>query len=125
MPLIKRSYHPYWTWEEVEANMWGDVPNKEAAIKEAVWLMDDTERFSRQMVKVTKEWPFSCAQNLSNTTQNRVAWLGQAACALYLNCPASITKKAWWELSKSKRDAADEAAISAIMTWEETCQSKD
>jgi len=118
MPLIKRTYHPYWTWEEVEANMWGDVPNKEQATKECVLFMSDTESFYSQMMKVVENWKYSCEQNLSNVSSNRIAWLGQAACAYYLNCPAEITKNAWWMLDEEKRTMANECARAAIVSWE-------
>lgn len=118
MPLINRTYHPYWEWEEVEANMWGSVKDKQSAIYNAAGFMSNTERFVESMEKVIGAWTKSCEHNLSNLQSNRKAWLGWAAVAYELNLPAEITRLAWGMLTDDKRDLANQGAEEVIRMWE-------
>lgn len=120
---LTRIYHPYWLWEENEYNMWGteEVLVNKSKVKK---FIQDTEGFGYWMMRVVKMWRYSCEHNLSNTEQNRVAWLGQAACSYALNCPEDITREVWWKISEKKRNAADEKAQEAIIYWEEQYAKK-
>ncbi|RKZ99679.1 MAG: hypothetical protein DRQ42_07245 [Gammaproteobacteria bacterium] len=113
---MKRIYHPYWEWEEIHFNMWGGSSDK--AIADLVTFMSDTERFSKYMGRVCNEWTKSCEHNLTNFEQNRVAWLGQAACALWFKCPESIVRSAWSFLSSEDQQLANNEAEKHIQNWE-------
>ena len=89
---LTRIYHPYWKWEEVIYNMWGVVTDKRNNEKKCLELMQDLEKWSSYMERVTKEWTFSCEHNLTDNNINRMAWLGQAACALAMEIPADIVR---------------------------------
>lgn len=122
---IERMYHPYWDWEEIEHNMWGGVADKKLYLKKAIVFTGDHKLYGRFMMRVAAEWKNSCEHNLSNTTQNRKAWIGHAACALAIGCPEDITRKAWSHLTKDQQDAANNKAQEAIDYWEKRqCQSK-
>jgi len=121
---IKRVYHPYWEWEEIDYNMWGTVDNRKAYLKKAIEFTGDHKKYGRFMLKVVEKWKKSCEHNLSNKTQNRKAWIGHAACALALGCPEDITREAWRYLSKEQQDKANREAEKAIEYWEESqCQN--
>ena len=123
--LIERIYHPYWEWEELDHNMWGAVADKKLYLKRAVAFTGDHKLYGRFMMRVAREWIKSCEHNLSNTTQNRKAWIGHAACALAIGCPEDITRKAWSHLTQEQQDAANNKAKKAIEYWEnERCQKK-
>lgn len=123
---IKRVYHPYWDWEEIDYNMWGTVEDKNLYLKKAIKFTGDHILYGRFMMKVANEWVYSCEHNLSNTTQNRKAWIGHAACAFALGCPEDITRKAWSFLSKEQQDKANAKALEAINYWESIqCQKED
>ena len=123
-PWIERTYHPYWDWEEVGHNMWGSVKSKDEFLAWAIAFTGDHERYGAYMLKVAKEWKKSCEHNLSNTTQNRKAWIGHAACALAYGCPESIVRGAWSQLTKEQQIKANEAAQYAIEWWEsQQCQN--
>jgi hypothetical protein len=122
---IKRIYHPYWDWEELDYNMWGAVNDKKTYLKRAIKFTGDAPLYGRFMMRVANEWTNSCEHNLSNTTQNRRAWIGHAACALAIGCPEDITRKAWGFLSQDQQDKANDKADSAIKHWEKMqCQNE-
>jgi len=118
-----RTYHPYWKWEEVNFNMWGEVKNRELYLKKTYDFMMDCEVFGLNMNKVINEWKFSCEHNLTNIEQNRVAWLGQAACAYFLNVPEDIVRFVWGQLPEENQICANKQAEQNIKLWESKCQS--
>jgi len=123
---IERLYHPYWEWEEIDHNMWGTVKDKQAYLAKAIGFTCDAELYGSYMLRVADEWPCSCRHNLSNTTQNRKAWIGHAACALAFQCPEDIVRSAWGYLTEEQQEKANKKADEAIKYWEEKqCQSAD
>lgn len=119
MKRLIRIYHPYWLWEEVDANMWGSVNNRKAFLQWAIDFTGDAALYGRWMLKVAGAWQYSCEHNLSNITQNRRAWIGHAACAMANGCPEDIVRAAWGQLTDQQRIDADAAADVAIAWWEE------
>lgn len=117
--LIKRIYHPYWLWEEVDKNMWGVVDNRKKYLDWAIKFTGDHKKYGRFMMRVSNEWTHSCEHNLSNLTQNRRAWIGHAACALANECPEDIVRQAWGYLTKEQQVLANERADRAIEHWEQ------
>ena len=115
---FKRVYHPYWNWEEIDHNMWGDVANRKAAVEKAEKFTGDHKMYGRFMMRVVKEWPVSCENALTDYTINRKAWVGHAACALARGLPEDIVRKAWGRLTDEQRELANREAERAIQTWE-------
>lgn len=123
-PWVERIYHPYWDWEEIGFNMWGNVENKSEMLEWAIVFTGDHIRYGAYMMKVVKEWERSCEHNLSNKTQNRKSWIGHAACAMANGCPEHIVREAWSHLTKVEQTSANEMAQYAINYWEEArCQN--
>jgi hypothetical protein len=81
--------------------------------------MSDTDVFEANMMLVVSEWPLSCEANFTNGSINQVAWLGQAAAAIGIECPEDITKLAWGKLEKEKQDLANSAAKRQIKKWKD------
>lgn len=115
---IKQIWHPYWKWEEIKYNMWGQVADHETYLQKAIEFTGDHKRYGRWMMRVVHEWYFSCEHNLSNVTQNRQAWIGHAAVAMALRCPEDIVREAWWHLTDLQRELANKQADKAINYWE-------
>ena len=123
--LLTRIFHPYWVWEEVNFNMWGRPKgNKAELLQKAVEFTGNHELYGRFMMRVAKEWKFSCEHNLSENWQNRKAWIGHAACALAFQCPEGIVREAWGYLTEEQQIRANEEAQKAIDWWEK-CQRKN
>lgn len=122
MKMSTRIYHPYWVWEEVSFNMWGaPLSDKSELLRKAIEFTGDHELYGSYMLKVAKEWKYSCEHNLTNKEQNRRAWIGHAACALAFKCPEGIVREAWSHLTDEQRIKANQEADNAIEWWE-SCQ---
>jgi len=115
---FERIYHPVWLWEENEHNMWGDVADRADALKKAIEFTGDHKRYGRFMQRVVSEWEYSCENALTDSSLNRKAWVGHAACALALAIPEDITRKAWGLLTDEQRLLANKEADRAIQAWE-------
>ena len=98
--------------------MWGDVPDRRQWLRRAVIFTGNHRLYGRYMQRVTREWPNSCANALTDSNLNRRAWIGHAACALALRCPEDITRQAWSLLTDEQRILANGQADRAIQSWE-------
>lgn len=117
-------WHPYWAWEEVAHNMWGDVQGKSEWLSKAIEFTGNHELYGSWMMRVANEWKFSCEHNLTKLDTNRKAWIGHAAVAMAIQCPEDIVRAAWGFLSPKQQDLANLKAQEAINYWEMTqCQN--
>ena len=119
---MKRIWHPYTLWEDWKAGMWRKVqPEEEGGfVDAAIRFTGDAKLYGSFMLRVTREWPYACEHNLTETAMNRRAWVGHAAACMAIECPEYLTRRAWWMLTQEQRDAADQQATEAIMQWEES-----
>lgn len=115
---MERIYHPYTTWEEIGANMWGDISDRDDALVRAIEFTGNHELYGSFMLRVIIEWPISCENALSDMFINRRAWVGHAAVAMALSIPEYITRKAWGYLTNEQRYLANKEADRAIRKWE-------
>lgn len=115
---LKRVWLPIDQWEEINANMWGEVPDRRLYLQRAVIFTGNHRLYGRYMMRVTHEWPNSCINALTDYNLNRKAWIGHAACALALRCPEDITRQAWGLLTDEQRILANSQASRAIQSWE-------
>ena len=116
--MIDRVYQPYYNWEEVEANMWGEVSNRADCLKKAISFTGNHKKYGRFMLQVIAKWPISCENALTDMKLNRKAWVGHAAAAMALGCPEDITREAWGRLSDDQRTLANREADRAISVWD-------
>lgn len=110
-------WHPYWLWEEIDSNMWGDGNKQD--LQDAIELTGDHELYGSWMIKVADSWKYSCEHNLTKLSTNRKAWIGHAAVAMAINVPEDIVRKAWGYLTKEQQKLANNQADIAIKYWEE------
>lgn len=115
---FERVWHPFENWEETGFNMWGDVEDAKGFIEQAIAFTGDHKLYGEHMIRVTKEWPISCENALTDYSLNRKAWIGHAACALGIGCPEDITRKAWGFLTNEQQLLANTEADNAIRLWE-------
>jgi len=115
---MKRVYHPYWDWEEIQHNMWGSVGNRKAWLERAIAFTSDHKKYGRFMMRVVDEWPISCENALTDKSINRKAWVGHAAVSLAMECPEDITREAWGHLTDEQQFLANKKASRAIQAWE-------
>jgi hypothetical protein len=119
MPKVARIYHHYEKWEEWHAGMWNGIPRDREPdmLTKAIEFTGNAELYGSYMMRAIDEWPVSCEQNLSNSSMNRLAWIGHAAACIAIGCPEHITRKAWGRLTQQQRDEANARAHTAVETW--------
>jgi len=98
--------------------MWSDAEDHKGFLEKAVCFTGDHALYGFYMMRVIKEWPISCENALTDSSLNKKAWVGHAACALAIGCPEDITRKAWRFLTDEQRFLANKEADRAIRTWE-------
>lgn len=118
---MKRIYHPYWLWECYKNGMYrSESKDYEQNKKDCIInFMSNTNLFSQHMKLVTENWFYSCEHNLSNIHNNRIAWIGQAACNIEYKYPEYLVRKYWWLVDINKRNLADLEAVKNIKLWEQ------
>ena len=118
LPSAAEKWHPFWRWEEVPYNMWGNAKDKKSLLEEAIRFTGNAEQYGEWMLKVADMWMHSCEHHLTKLDTNRKAWIGHAAVAAAIRCPEDIVREAWGHLTKEQQDAANAAAQRAIDHWE-------
>ena len=114
---LPQIYHPVQLWEEIAHNMWGKVTDRNAYIERAIQFTGNHIEYGRYMRRVCNEWLYSCENAFTDPYLNHRAWVGHAACALYMNCPEDITRQAWSHLNDEQQLLANKEASRAIAEW--------
>ena len=117
---MQRIYHHWEIWECVKAGFYESAtPDGMTAdeAKEAYRdFLADIPRFVAAMQRVLAEWPHSCDQFLTNTSINRVAWMGQAAMCIETGVPCAY-RGGFKMLTPHQQRAANSAAEQMIAVW--------
>lgn len=114
-----RIYHPYHVWEDYKNGFYENCSGeeKENKISKVIEMFNDAKKTRECMFYVVDNWKFSMEHNLTNNSMNKIAYIGQCACAYYDNIPNTVTMEAWSKLSKEVQDRSDSIAIEAIERW--------
>lgn len=116
---INQIYHPYTLWEDYHAGFYGyDFNDFDYKFNMSIQLLSDSDMFYKVAKHMVSEWIYSCEQNLTDSSMNKIAYIGQASCCFNHGAPAELTRQAWWHIPKEKRDMADETAQRVINEWE-------
>lgn len=116
---MKRIYHPWNKWEDYRCNFYGGVGtfDKTNSLQTYASLLSDLPRFESALKTIIDEWRHSCEHNLSNESMNRVAYLGQASCALVYNVPHNVCMGGYNLLTDEQKAAADAMALKYLNIW--------
>ena len=114
-----RVFHTYDKWECHKAGFYS--PTKEhwshqECEDEFKRILSDQNLFGQILSKVIVEWKNSCEHYLTNTSMNRIAWLGQAAVCYHSGVPSRYSG-AWMDLDKKTREKADNTALTYLNKW--------
>jgi hypothetical protein len=113
-----RIFHHYSLWEDWQAGLFATThPNEQRGTVLASRLLGTPVVCGPAMLHVVQAWPVAAEVNLTNTSRNWQAWIGQATCCYFCGVPEYITKRAWWTLSDSQRDTANDLADEAMQVW--------
>ena len=116
----KQQFYPYTEWEDYKNGMWSTCKkeDEDMLLKKAIEFTGNHKLYGEWMLKVIKQWPITCMQNLSEIEPGRRAFIGHCAVSLALNIPEYITRMAWGYLTIEQQNLANEQADYAISQWE-------
>lgn len=114
-----RIYHSWDKWECYKHNFFGGVLDyeKDDTLGLYASLLKDLPSFESALQEITQNWKYSCEHNLTNESMNRVAWLGQAACALVFSVPHNVCMGGYNLLTREEQQAADSMAQKYLDKW--------
>lgn len=114
-----RIFHPWDKWEDYRYNFYGGVKEykKDGTLETYASMLRDLDKFESALKIIVSEWKYSCEHNLSNEAMNRIAYLGQAACALLYNVPHSVSMGGYNLLTSEEQKAADAMAEKYLNIW--------
>lgn len=116
--LTNRIYHPYQLWEDYKCGFYdncsgaGKLEKIEGAVK-----MFNSKNLTRQYMQLVIDWKYSCEQNFTNPSINKIAYIGQGACCLYGNIPNTITMEAWNLLERDVQCRSNKIAEEVLRKW--------
>lgn len=115
---MMRIYHPWNKWECYKHGFYGGMEyQKDDTLHLYADLLKDLPKFEGALKTIISEWHYSCEHNLSNEGMNRIAWLGQASCALLYNVPNSVSMGGYNLLSLEEQEAVDAMAQKYLNLW--------
>lgn len=116
---MKRIFHSWDKWEDYRHNFHGGVGvyQKDNTLELYASLLKDLTKFEAALKIIISEWKYSCEHNLTNDSMNRVAYLGQASCALVYNVPSSVSMGGYNLLTNEEKSAADAMAKKYLDLW--------
>ena len=114
-----RIFHTYDKWECHKAGFYKSTKdgwNHEQCETEFKRILSDQELFSEILNKLIVDWKFSCEHYLTNTSMNRIAWLGQAAVCYHSGVPSRYSS-ARVDIDEETRDKANATALKYLNKW--------
>lgn len=114
-----RIFHTFDKWEAVEAGFFASGikgRDKEECEQEYGVFLADANTFAEGIQKVFKEWPNSCEHNLTNSSMNRIAWIGQAAACASRGLPSTY-RGGFSKLPTEVQTVANNLALEYLNKW--------
>jgi len=114
-----RIYHPWDKWEDYHYNFYDNCTgqNKEFKLQSVVNMFNSGIDTERCMNYVMENWTNSMEHNLTNSSMNQIAYIGQSACAYYDNIPATVTMEGWSLLTSEVKERSNQLAKDVIDKW--------
>lgn len=114
-----RIFHTYEKWECYKAGLYETTKEgmNKAQCEEAYRaFLSDLPKFEAALSVVVSEWKHSCEHYLTNTSMNRIAWLGQASACQALGIPATY-RGGFYKLTEDEQTVANELALVYLNKW--------
>ena len=114
-----RIFHTHDKWECYKAGFYSSthptLTKDECEIEYSKFLADD-KTFRKALAKVIKNWKYSCEHYLTNSSMNRIAWLGQASVCLWLGISSDF-RAGFHLLTEKQQDKANRTALEYLNKW--------
>lgn len=118
-----RIFHTYHNWECYKAGFYNNFPpaglTKTQCEESYATFLREPASFAGGLEGVIGEWKHSCEHYLTNTSMNRIAWMGQAAMCHATGIPSAF-RSGFHLLSEAEQKTADELALKYLNRWMET-----
>ena len=114
-----RIFHTYEKWECHKAGFYKSKKEgwtNEQCEQEYVRILSNEELFESILKNVITEWKYSCEHYLTNSSMNRIAWLGQASVCYHSGVP-SCYSGAWFLLTEEQQNTANKLAHKYLNLW--------
>ena len=85
--MIKRICHNYKKWEDWKGGMYNRKNNEQNLIEKSKNLLSNPVAFQYSASTMVEHWKYSAEMNLTDMSQNRRAWIGQATCCFEYQTP--------------------------------------
>jgi len=114
-----RIFHKYNKWECYKAGLYATTvkgKTRDQCEQEYAEFLSDVTQFSKALSHIIIEWKYSCEHYLTNSSMNRIAWLGQAAMCYATGIPA-VFRGGFNRLSEEQQIKANETALIYLNKW--------
>jgi len=123
---MDRLYKHYKSWEDYKNGMYHSSCDQAILIKNLCKeLLGNQTEFGNAARAMIADWVNSCDVFLSNSSINRLAWIGQATCCREFGAPDFVTIMAWNEMGKNDQDLANGIARIVLNEWVNMKESND
>lgn len=115
----ERIFHTYEKWECFKAGFYNTTKegmSKEECEQAYKDFLSDSRKFSEALSHIISEWKNSCEHYLTNTSMNRIAWLGQAAACYAMKIPSAF-RSGFWLLTEKEQSKANKIALKFLNKW--------
>ena len=118
---MKRIFHNYKLWEDVKKGMYKHCSEVDSLSKvnDCIDLLTNRGHFYDAMQRLSNDWIHSTENTLSNSNNNRRAWLGRSACCYSFGHPENMTQLAWMKMTPEQREHANQTADMFLIDWEQ------
>ena len=114
-----RIFHTFDKWECHKAGFYKSTKDgwsHEECENEFKRVLSDQKLFGDILSKIIVEWKYSCEHYLTNSSMNRIAWLGQAAVCYHSGVPSRYSS-AWFDIDEKTREEANATALIYLNKW--------
>jgi ParB-like chromosome segregation protein Spo0J len=114
-----RIFHTFDKWECHKAGFYAQSVDGKTGTQceeEFASFLADKNKFAETLEKVTSEWKHSCEHYLTNTSMNRIAWLGQASVCYATGIPSKYSS-GWNLMTNTQQEEANEIALEFLNDW--------
>jgi hypothetical protein len=116
LPSVERLWHPWHLWECYPAGFFEPPPIDYSGEEIYREFLSDSEAFAQGLRLVITGWKYSCEQNLTNPSMNRIAWLGQASACIVRHVP-SCCRSGFSLLTPLEQTRANSLARKYLHKW--------
>lgn len=116
--MNKQIFHHFSKWEDYKCGFYdSSCFNINEHIEKSVKLLSNQKEFRRYAQIMINEWVYSCEQNLTDPSLNKIAYIGQGACCVANRTPAFATRLAWSYIDEQDQIEANKTAREVLKEW--------